>query len=96
VEELLERHPTMRQAAGVPLPDEERSQVPVAFVVLRPGETMTTEAVKRHALEGGPGYQHPRRVKFLADLPWAGTNKVDRRALIGRASRLEEDGGWSP
>jgi acyl-CoA synthetase (AMP-forming)/AMP-acid ligase II len=96
VEKLLERHPTIQQAAVVPLPDEERSQVPVAFVVLRPGETMTTEAVKRHALEGGPAYQHPRRVKFLADLPWAGTNKVDRRALIDRASRLEEDGGWSP
>jgi long-chain acyl-CoA synthetase len=96
VEKLLERHPTIQQAAVVPLPDEERSQVPVAFVVLRPGETMTSEAVKRHALKGGPAYQHPRRVEFLADLPWAGTNKVDRRALIDRASRLEADGGWSP
>jgi long-chain acyl-CoA synthetase len=95
VEKLLERHPTIQQAAVVPLPDEERSQVPVAFVVLRPGETMTIEAVKRHALEGGPAYQHPRRVEFLADLPWAGTNKVDRRALIDRALRLEVDGGWS-
>jgi hypothetical protein len=56
---------------------------------------MTAEGVKCHALEGGPAYQHPRRVEFLAELPWAGTNKVDRRALIDRASRLEADGGWS-
>jgi long-chain acyl-CoA synthetase len=95
VEKLLERHPAIHQAAVVPLSNEERSQVPVAFVVLRPGETMTAEGVKCHALEGGPAYQHPRRVEFLADLPWAGTNKVDRRALIDRASRLEADGGWS-
>ena len=95
VEKLLERHPAIQQAAVVPLADEERSQIPVAFVVLRPGETMTTEAVKRHALAGGAAYQHPRRVEFLADLPLAGSNKVDRRALIDRASRLEADGGWS-
>ena len=95
VEKLLERHSAIQQAAVVPLPDEERSQVPVAFVVLRPGETMTTEAVKRHALSGGPACQHPRRVEFIPELPWAGTNKVDRRALIDRASRLEADGGWS-
>ena len=85
----------IQQAAVVPLADEERSQIPVAFVVLRPGETMTTEAVKRHTLAGGAAYQHPRRVEFLADLPLAGSSKVDRRALIDRAARLEADGRWS-
>ncbi len=95
VEKLLERHPAIQQAAVVPLADEERSQIPVAFVVLRPAETMTTEAVKRHTLAGGAAYQHPRRVEFLADLPLAGSSKVDRRALIDRAARLEADGGWS-
>ena len=95
VEKLLESHPAIQQAAVVPLPDEERSHVPVAFLVLRAGATLTAEAVKRYALEHGPAYQHPRRVQFLADLPWAGTNKVDRNALIRDARQIEADGGWS-
>jgi acyl-CoA synthetase (AMP-forming)/AMP-acid ligase II len=95
VEKLLERHPAIQAAAVVPLPDEERSQVPVAFIVPRPGESLGAEAVKRFALEHGPAYQHPRRVAFLAELPWAGTNKVDRRALIERAREMEAAGGWA-
>ena len=95
VEKMLESHPAIQQAAVVPLPDEERSQVPVAYLVLRPGETLSVDAVKRYALEHGPAYQHPRRVLFLAELPWAGTNKVDRNALIREATRLEAAGGWS-
>ena len=95
VEKLLEKHPAIQAAAVVPLPDEERSHVPVAFVVPRPGSTLTVADVKQHALAGGPAYAHPRRVEFLAELPWAGTNKVDRRALIDRARTNETSGGWA-
>ncbi len=95
VEKMLESHPAIQQAAVVPLPDEERSQVPVAFLVLRPGETLSVEVVKRYALAQGPAYQHPRRVSFMADLPWAGTNKVDRAMLVREAVRLETAGEWS-
>jgi len=41
--------------------------------------------VKQHALAHAAAYQHPRRVWFLSELPLAGTNKVDRRALLDRA-----------
>ncbi|CAH2603345.1 Acyl--CoA ligase [Rhodovastum atsumiense] len=95
VEKLLESHPAIQQASVVPLPDEERSQVPVAFLVPHPGATVTVEEVKRFALQGGPAYQHPRRIRFLAELPWAGTNKVDRKALIEQARHLEATEGWS-
>ena len=95
VEKLLESHPAIQQACVVPLAEEERGQVPVAFLVLRPGSELNAAAVKVHALAHGPAYQHPRRVEFLAELPWAGTNKIDRKALIDRARRLEEAGGWA-
>ena len=32
-------------------------------------------------LFSGPAYQHPRRIEFVNELPWAGTNKIDRAAL---------------
>ena len=94
VEKLLESHPAVRQASVVPLPDEERSQVPVAFVVLQEGESVTREALKQHTLAHGPAYQHPRRIAFLAELPWAATNKVDRQSLRLLASTLEQEQRW--
>jgi long-chain acyl-CoA synthetase len=42
--------------------------------------------VKDHALANAPAYQHPRRVWFLDELPLAGTNKIDRKALVSLAT----------
>lgn len=95
VEKLLERHPSIQQAAVVPLPDDERGQVPVAFVVPRDNTALTVEEIKRFALDNGPAYQHPRRIEFLGELPWAGTNKVDRNALKAKAAELEHARAWA-
>jgi len=85
VEKMLERHPAIHQACVVPIADEIKWQKPVAFVVVRPGATLDEREVKEFALAHAPAYQHPRRVWFLDALPLAGTNKIDRRALIARA-----------
>lgn len=95
VEKMLERQPSVQQAAVVPLADEERGQMPVAFIVPRLGTTLTYNEIKTFSLANGPAYQHPRRVVFVEDLPWAGTNKIDRKALIARARELEAAGEWA-
>jgi acyl-CoA synthetase (AMP-forming)/AMP-acid ligase II len=95
VEKLLERHPQVQQAAVVPLPDEERSQVPVAFIVTRADARPSVEEIRKFTIANGPAYQHPRRIEFVNELPWAGTNKVDRKSLIARARELEAAKGWS-
>jgi acyl-CoA synthetase (AMP-forming)/AMP-acid ligase II len=95
VEKLIERHPQVQQAAVVPLPDEERSQVPVAFIVTRADARPSVEEIRKFTITHGPAYQHPRRIEFVNELPWAGTNKVDRKALIARACELEAAKGWS-
>ena len=95
VEKMLDGHPAVRQAAVVPLPDEERGQMPVTFIVLAEGASATAQEIKDFALKNGPGYQHPRRVSFTTELPLAGTNKIDRKALIEKAKQLEAANGWS-
>ena len=72
----------------VPVADEVRGQKPVAFVVAAPGATVTAGMVKEFALAHGPAYAHPRHVELVAELPLAGTGKVDRRLLIERAEAL--------
>ena len=81
VEQMLETHSDIVQACVVPVPDEIKGTKPFAFVVARAGAALTELAVQKHALANAPAYQHPRRVVFLDDLPLAGTNKIDRRAL---------------
>jgi len=95
VEKVLERHPGIHQACVVPLPDDERGQMPVAFVVPVPGAVPTAADIKAFALANGPAYQHPRRIAVIGELPWAVTNKLDRAGLIARARDLERDGGWA-
>jgi long-chain acyl-CoA synthetase len=85
VEGTLERHPDILQAAVLPVDHALKGQVPVAFVVARPGAELTEQAVKEWALAHGPAYQHPRRVFLVPELPLAGTNKIDRAALKARA-----------
>ena len=91
VEKLLERHPDIHQAVVVPVDDELKYQKPVAFVVPRPGAAPSEVEVKEFALANAAPYLHPRRVWFLAELPLAGTNKIDRRALAERAAELLSD-----
>jgi acyl-CoA synthetase (AMP-forming)/AMP-acid ligase II len=86
VEKLLGQHPDVAQVCVVPVADEIKYQLPVAFVVPRPGAAPTEEALRRFALDNGPAYAHPRAVWFVGELPLAGTNKIDRKALVERAA----------
>jgi acyl-CoA synthetase (AMP-forming)/AMP-acid ligase II len=85
VERVLESHPAVSEACVVPVPDEVRGQMPVAFVAVAPGAELSEDEVKQVALGGAPAYMHPRRVYFLDVMPLAGTNKIDRRALTAEA-----------
>jgi acyl-CoA synthetase (AMP-forming)/AMP-acid ligase II len=90
VETMLERHPGIRQACVVPVPDEVRGAKPVAFVVAGDRDAPSAQAVKEWALANAPAFQHPRHVEFVAELPLAGTGKIDRQLLVARALALAE------
>jgi len=81
VEKMLERHSGIQQAAVIPVPDEIKGHKPIAFVVRTNGAVLDEDAVKAYAIANAPAYQHPRRVIFIDEMPLAGTNKVDKRAL---------------
>jgi Acyl-CoA synthetases (AMP-forming)/AMP-acid ligases II len=88
VEETLLRHADVLQAAVVPVADDIRGSVPHAFVVTRPGSTLSEDDLKQFCLQHAPAYQHPRRVYFVDALPLAGTGKIDVRELRRRAEEL--------
>jgi long-chain acyl-CoA synthetase len=62
--------------------------------VPRPGARPSEDTLRRFALDNGPAYAHPRAVWFVAELPLAGTNKVDRKTLEERAAaNFSREGG---
>ena len=85
VEDILLRHPGLRDACVVPAPHAVKGEVPVAYVVARDAAPPSEDEVKRFFLGLGAPYAHPRRVVFLDALPLGGTGKIDRAALRARA-----------
>lgn len=90
VEEALAAHPAVQDAAVIGAPDRIFGEVPVAFVVLRPGTGATAAVLEDHAARLLSDFKVPRRYLFEAALPLGKTGKVDKAAL---ARRLAEEAG---
>jgi acyl-CoA synthetase (AMP-forming)/AMP-acid ligase II len=84
IEKMLERHPGVLQAAVVPVPDEIKGEIPIAFVVLK-DPNLPLDELKRFSLEEGPAFSHPRAFVAMRELPVATTHKLDKRLLKARA-----------
>ena len=84
VEKLLGQHPDVAQVCVVPVADEIKYQLPVAFVVPKPGARPSEDALRRFALDNGPAYAHPRAVWFV-DRAAARRHQQDRPQDAGRA-----------
>ncbi|HXH83350.1 MAG TPA: AMP-binding protein, partial [Candidatus Tectomicrobia bacterium] len=82
VEEVLARHPGVRDVAVVGEPDERWGQRVVAFVVpAAPG--LSAEALDAHcrASPDLAAFKRPRRVVFVRDIPKTASGKILRRLL---------------
>jgi acyl-CoA synthetase (AMP-forming)/AMP-acid ligase II len=76
IEEVLERHPSVREAVVVGLPDEEWGQVLAALVV---GDGGATEDELRDWVRSHlAGYKAPVRIRWSAELPRNDAGKVVR------------------
>lgn len=96
VEQLIEAMPDVVSAAVVPIEDVRRGQIPVAFVTLRKGATVSADEVKRHVLGSAAPHNHPRHVFIVDCLPETPTGKVDKvRLRAEAAARLTEDASSS-
>ena len=82
VEEVLVRHPQVREAAVAGLPDDKWGQVVAAFVVPAT-EDLSGEDLDRHCRESASlaGFKRPRRYVFVRAIPKSQSGKVLRRKL---------------
>jgi acyl-CoA synthetase (AMP-forming)/AMP-acid ligase II len=84
VEAVLGAHPAVEEVAVVGLPDVEWGQRVGAFVVLRPGEDVTAEALGEFCRQRLASFKKPEVIQFLPELPKNPMGKVLRRELRAR------------
>jgi len=81
IEEILNRHPSVKDSAVIGLDDEIRGEVPLAFVELNEGAEFDATAIKNFCRKHLAGYKTPREVRCVDALPRNATGKVMRRQL---------------
>jgi len=78
VEDVLEAHSAIAQAAVFGVPDREWGEPVAAAIVAKPGTNLDEEAVVRHCREHLTSYKKPKLIRFVSELP---------RNTVGRSKK---------
>uniref|UniRef100_A0ACD5THL7 Uncharacterized protein n=1 Tax=Avena sativa TaxID=4498 RepID=A0ACD5THL7_AVESA len=81
LEAVLVQHPGIVDVAVTSAEDEEAGEIPVAFVVRKPGSTLTCEQLMEYVAKQVSPYKKVRKVIFVEAIPKSPAGKVLRRLL---------------
>jgi benzoate-CoA ligase len=81
VESAIASHASVLEAAVVAATDADHLIKPKAYVVLKPGASLTAEALKLHVKEKLAPFKYPRWIEFVTELPKTATGKIQRFKL---------------
>jgi long-chain acyl-CoA synthetase len=81
IEEVLNRHPSVKASGVVGMTDPMRGELPVGFIELNEGHSFDERALQGFCRESLAGYKVPAKIVCLAELPRNPTGKIMRREL---------------
>jgi long-chain acyl-CoA synthetase len=84
VEEVITSHPAVAECGVAGLPDAARGEILKAWIILRPGMSVTPDELKAFCRETLAPYKVPSRWEFVSELPKSAIGKVLRRKLRER------------
>ncbi len=93
IEEAIYQHPDVVAACVIGLPDDYRGQTPKAFVQLKPGATLTAEALRDFLRDKISRIEMPTAIEFREELPKTAVGKLSKKELIAEAQRALSNGG---
>ncbi|MGD9491574.1 MAG: class I adenylate-forming enzyme family protein, partial [Methanoregulaceae archaeon] len=92
VENVILQHPSVADVAVFGIPDQKRGEMPVAAVITRPGESLSTRDLEEFCRSRVAGYKVPRQVIEVESLPRMHGWKLLRRTLKEEYSRKFHSG----
>ena len=82
VEEVIKENPKVLEVGVAGVPDAYRGETVKAWVVVKPGETLTEEDVRAWCKERLAPFKVPTSVEFIKEIPKTTVGKVLRRELV--------------
>jgi len=82
VEEAVAAHPKVLEVGVAGIPDPYRGETVKAWVVVKPGETLTEDELKAFCKERLAAYKVPTHYEFRGELPKTTVGKILRRELV--------------
>ncbi len=84
IEEVFYEHPKVMEACSVGVPHPHRGEAVKVFVVLKEGETATSDELMTYCKEKLAKYKWPVEIEFRDDLPKTNVGKILRKDLKGQ------------
>ena len=92
VERVLAAHPAVMEVAVVAAPDPKWGEVPMAFVVVAPGTSVSERALIEHARANLAHFKAPKAIVF-GELPKTASGKIQKYVLRDKARQLRREEG---
>ena len=89
VEEVIAANPKVLDVGVAGIPDPYRGETVKAWVVVKPGETMSEDDVKDWCKDRLAKYKIPTHVEFRSELPKTTVGKILRRELVRQHKEAE-------
>jgi long-chain acyl-CoA synthetase len=89
VEDLLYRHPAIKEVAVVGINDPYRGETPKAYIILKPDYVgkVTAEDIINWSKDNMAAYKRPHSIEFREELPKSAAGKVLRRILVDEETK---------
>lgn len=86
VENCLESHPSIEEAAVIGVPDEVMGEETKAFVCLKRDTKITEKELLDFCHSKMARYKVPKYIEFVKDIPHVAAGKIDRKLLRKKTS----------
>ena len=93
LEALLLSHPKVMDAAVIGVLDDDKQEIPKAFIVAAPDSGLTEDEVMAFVAEQVAPHKKVRRVEFIDAIPKSTSGKILRKDLRARESPRSPDLG---